>query len=320
MVLGGVGGGAVKEGARGGMVAPAPALLSAALLPLLPGRQQARVLGHCDVPYDVLERLLRGGVLHVLLLHEAVRGAAHGLLGLEVVVVLDAAEVVEGVPLLAQRGLQGRGLREGVLRLRVVHHGPGAAPSRAPAPVHLCGPLVVNLERLQLQELWQRLLVLLREAVDAVLAPSVGALELRGHRLADRAQDEVVRLVLRPVALGVQPLEARLAEAVRALRAVAGGHRAALYAIELPLRAGVEWVVILRLLDVLHQLLGDAVLRALVAHDLHAPLHLLRVELALMVHLRERLEEGLQRPDHIRLFYQVAHEDVPEVLHVLRRH
>mmetsp|Transcript_89822 Transcript_89822/g.262550 ORF Transcript_89822/g.262550 Transcript_89822/m.262550 type:complete len:345 (+) Transcript_89822:326-1360(+) len=239
------------------------------------------------------------------------------------------------MPLLTQHRLQRRGLREALPRLHVHVQRVGLRLRGGRAallhPVQLRGLFVVYLQRLQVQELGQRLHVLLGVAVHAVGASRVSALQLRRIRLAHGAVDEVVRLVRGAVAAGVEAVPAGLAEAVPALRAVEGSHHLALrrrrrwypvahagilYAVELTVDLGVELVAGVRLEGHLPR---HGILAALVLHDLEAPLHLLGVQLPLVVHLGECLEEGLQSPDHEGLVHQLHLEDVPEDLDVLRR-
>mmetsp|Transcript_126778 Transcript_126778/g.364630 ORF Transcript_126778/g.364630 Transcript_126778/m.364630 type:complete len:397 (-) Transcript_126778:244-1434(-) len=141
-------------------------------------------------------------------------------------------------------------------------------------------------------------------------------MQLRWVHLADRAGDEEIRLVARAIALRMQPLEARLAHAVAALGAIARGGQGAFDAIDLP-RAAVQLLGRVRLVG---QVAGDILLRALIVDDLDAPLHLLRVQLALVVHLGEGLEEGLQCAHHVGLVDEIDAQNVPQELHVLGRH
>mmetsp|Transcript_19482 Transcript_19482/g.58707 ORF Transcript_19482/g.58707 Transcript_19482/m.58707 type:complete len:381 (-) Transcript_19482:257-1399(-) len=238
------------------------------------------------------------------------------------------------MPLLAQHCLQGCRLRVALLRL-LVHVQNGlvivAVAVTLLGPVCFGRSLVVDLQWFEVQELGQRLRVLLGVAVYAVLASCVRALELCRELMADGAVDEVVRLVRRAVAAVVQAEVAMLAEAVPALRTVTVGdavalrpllrrhpvaHAGGLHAVELAVELGVELLAGVRLEG---HLLQDRVLRTLVVHNLQAPFHLLGIELSLMVHLGESLEKGLQCPDHEGLLFQLHLENLAEDLHVFRR-
>merc|ERR1712048_347957 len=137
--------------------------------------------------------------------------------------------------------------------------------------------------------------MMIRVAIDTVLATSVGALKLRRHHFALCAEDEVVGLVQRPISLRVEPVKGLLAEAVLAFWTITSRYQASFDAIELPWLARVQRVSWIKF-----RIHGPRNFDffALITHDLQAPLDFLRVQLTLVVHLRKCSQKGFQRPDH----------------------
>jgi len=77
-------------------------------------------------------------------------------------------------------------------------------------------------------------------AVRAVVAAGVSTLQLSRQLLTDYARDDVIRDVARSVALAVQAIEALLAETILTFWAIAARYVITLYAIQLPMSAGIN--------------------------------------------------------------------------------
>mmetsp|Transcript_112727 Transcript_112727/g.318598 ORF Transcript_112727/g.318598 Transcript_112727/m.318598 type:complete len:211 (-) Transcript_112727:1052-1684(-) len=208
------------------------------------------------------------------------------------------------MPLRAEGGLQGRSFRK---RVSVLGD-EGRRGRRRFALIGfvelLPGCSIIDPERLKVQELRQGFLVRVHVAVVTVFAAGVRALQLRDVLLAEGAEDEIVGLVRHPVALHMQLVVTAHAHAVPTLGAIAGCDQAAIDAVELPLLWRVQVVSRVMLFRIMHFLLHPR-LRPLVLHNLQAPLHLLNVKFALVVHLGEGPEERLDCPHHEGLVHEV---------------
>merc|ERR1719428_2116846 len=121
-------------------------------------------------------------------------------------------------------------------RLRLFPHLPSVR-----APRHA----VVDLDRLEVEELGQRLHVLPRVALVAEEPEAVRALQLRGIHLAEAARTEVIERVLPPLPFLVNTQEALLAVSILATNAKAGPKLRALDAPHLPMYERVDGVVFL---------------------------------------------------------------------------